>query len=67
MTHPWTEIVETDGDEILSANEELTKDLISIITSFSARLYALMNGVSHVSEVLHDVRGWNIIPPYCSF
>ena len=36
-----TEIVETDGDEILSANEELTKDLISIITSFSARLYGL--------------------------
>ena len=36
-----TETVETDGDEILSANEELTKDLISIITSFSARLYGL--------------------------
>ena len=36
-----TEIVETDGDEILSANEELTKDLISIITSFSGRLYGL--------------------------
>ena len=36
-----TEIVETDGGEILSANEELTKDLISIITSFSARLYGL--------------------------
>ena len=36
-----TEIVETDGEEILSANEELTKDLISIITSFSARLYGL--------------------------
>ena len=36
-----TEIVETDGEEILSANEELTKDLISIITTFSARLYGL--------------------------
>ena len=36
-----TEIVEIDGEEILSANEELTKDLISIITSFSARLYGL--------------------------
>ncbi len=36
-----TEIVETGGEEILSANEELTKDLISIITSFSARLYGL--------------------------
>ncbi|MEM3197115.1 MAG: hypothetical protein QW431_04095 [Conexivisphaerales archaeon] len=28
-----------DGEEILSAQEELTRDLISIITSFSARLY----------------------------
>ena len=36
-----TEIVEIDGEEILSANEELTKDLISIITTFSARLYGL--------------------------
>ena len=36
-----TEIIAVDGEEILSANEELTKDLISIITSFSARLYGL--------------------------
>ena len=36
-----TKIIETDGEEILSANEELTRDLISIITSFSARLYGL--------------------------
>ncbi|MEM3197335.1 MAG: IS607 family transposase, partial [Conexivisphaerales archaeon] len=34
-----TEIIEVDGEEILSAQEELTRDLISIITSFSARLY----------------------------
>ena len=36
-----TKIIETDGEEIASANEELTRDLISIITSFSARLYGL--------------------------
>ena len=36
-----TKIIETDGEEILSANEELTRDLISIITLFSARLYGL--------------------------
>lgn len=36
-----TEIVEIDCEEILSANDELTKDLISIIISFSARLYGL--------------------------
>lgn len=36
-----TEIVETDGEEIVSASEEMTIDLISIITSFSARLYGL--------------------------
>ena len=29
------------GEEILSAQEELSRDLISIITSFSARLYGL--------------------------
>ena len=29
------------GEEILSAREELSRDLISIITSFSARLYGL--------------------------
>ena len=36
-----TRIIETDGEEILSANKEMTRDLISIITSFSARLYGL--------------------------
>jgi len=36
-----TKIIEVDGEEILSANVELTRDLISIITSFSARLYGL--------------------------
>lgn len=36
-----TEIVETDGEALKSASEELTRDLISIITSFSARLYGL--------------------------
>ena len=36
-----TKIIEVDGEEIPSANVELTRDLISIITSFSARLYGL--------------------------
>ena len=36
-----TKIIEVDGEEILSSNVELTRDLISIITSFSARLYGL--------------------------
>lgn len=36
-----TEIIETDGEELKSASEELTRDMISIITSFSARLYGL--------------------------
>jgi putative resolvase len=36
-----TEIIITGGEEILSAQEELSRDLISIITSFSARLYGL--------------------------
>lgn len=35
------EIVITGGNEILTAHEELSRDLISIITSFSARLYGL--------------------------
>ncbi len=35
------EIIVTDGEEILTAHEELSRDLISIITSFSARLYGL--------------------------
>jgi len=36
-----TNIIETDGEEIISSNVELKRDLISIITSFSARLYGL--------------------------
>ena len=36
-----TKIIEVDGEEIPSANVELTRDLTSIITSFSARLYGL--------------------------
>lgn len=36
-----TNIVEIDGEEVPSANEELRKDLISIIALFSARLYGL--------------------------
>ncbi len=49
-----TEIVEVDGEEILSANQELTNDLISIITSFSARLYGLR---SHkMKSILEAVR-----------
>ncbi len=34
-------IVTMDGDELPTAHEELSRDLISIITSFSARLYGL--------------------------
>ncbi len=49
-----TNIIETDGEEILSASEELTRDLISIITSFSARLYGLR---SHkMKKILEAVR-----------
>ncbi len=36
-----TNIIETDGEEIVSANEELTRDLRAIITSFSSKLYGL--------------------------
>lgn len=35
------EIIITDGEEILTAHEELSRDLTWIITSFSARLYGL--------------------------
>ncbi len=35
------EIIVTDGEEILTAHEELSRDLISIITSFSSCLYSL--------------------------
>ena len=36
-----TKIIEVDGEEILSANKEMTRDLISIITLFSSKLYGL--------------------------
>ena len=36
-----TRIEVMNGEEILSAHEKLSRDLISIITSFSARLYGL--------------------------
>ena len=36
-----TRIVTVDSEELLTAHEELSRDLISIITSFSARLYGL--------------------------
>ena len=49
-----TRIIEVDREEIPSANEELTRDLISIITSFSARLYGLR---SHkMKNILEAVR-----------
>ncbi|MCW6168331.1 MAG: IS607 family transposase [Thermoplasmatales archaeon] len=50
-----TRVIEVDGEEIPSANEELTRDLISIITSFSARLYGLR---SHkMKNILDAVKG----------
>ena len=49
-----TKISEIDGEEILTAHEELSRDLISIITSFSARLYGLR---SHkVKKILEAVK-----------
>ena len=36
-----TKIIEVDGEELLSANEELKNDLITIITLFSSKLYGL--------------------------
>lgn len=49
-----TEIVITDGDDILSAHEELSRDLISIITSFSARLYGLRS--NKLKRILKEVK-----------
>ncbi len=49
-----TRIVTVDGEELLTAHEELSRDLISIITSFSARLYGLR---SHkIKKILEAVR-----------
>ncbi|WP_337860993.1 IS607 family transposase, partial [Ferroplasma sp.] len=49
-----TDIVEVDGEEIASANKELTNDLISIITSFSARLYGLKS--QKMKDILKAVK-----------
>lgn len=52
--------METDGEETASANEELTRDLISIIASFSAILYGLrshkMKSILEAVTELH-IRG----------
>ena len=49
-----TRIDVIDGAEILTAHEELSRDLISIITSFSARLYGLR---SHkIKKILEAVK-----------
>ena len=49
-----TRIIETDGEEILSANREMTRDLISIITLFSSKLYGLRS--QKMKNILESVR-----------
>ena len=49
-----TRIIETDGEEILSANKEMTRDLISIITLFSSKLYGLRS--QKMKDILGAVR-----------
>ena len=49
-----TRIIETDGEEILSANKEMTRDLISIITLFSSKLYGLRS--QKMKNILGAVR-----------
>ena len=49
-----TKIIETDDEEILSANEELNRDLISIITLFSSKLYGLRS--QKMKNILESVR-----------
>ena len=49
-----TRIIETDGEEILSANKEMTRDLISIITLFSSKLYGLRS--QKMKNILKAVR-----------
>ena len=49
-----TKIIETDDEEILSANEEMTRDLISIITLFSSKLYGLRS--QKMKNILESVR-----------
>ena len=49
-----TRIIEVDGEEILSANKEMTRDLISIITLFSCKLYGLRS--QKMKNILEAVR-----------
>ena len=49
-----TRIIETDGEEILSANKEMTRDLISIITLFSSKLYGLRS--QKMKDILEAVK-----------
>ena len=49
-----TRIIEVDGEEILSANKEMTRDLISIITLFSSKLYGLRSQT--MKNILEAVR-----------
>ena len=49
-----TKIIEVDGEEILSANREMTRDLISIITLFSSKLYGLRS--QKMKNILEAVR-----------
>ena len=49
-----TKIIEVDGEEILSANKEMTRDLISIITLFSSKLYGLRS--QKMKDILEAVR-----------
>ena len=49
-----TKIIEVDGEEILSANREMTRDLISIITLFSSKLYGLRS--QKMKNILESVR-----------
>ena len=49
-----TEIIITGGEEILTAHEELSRDLVSTITSFSARLYGIRSHKTR--KILEAVR-----------
>jgi predicted site-specific integrase-resolvase len=47
-----TQVIEVGDEEIPSMQEELTRDMISIITSFSARLYGIH---SHKTKEMLEV------------
>ena len=49
-----TKIIEVDGEEILSYNEELKNDLITIITLFSSKLYGLRS--QKMKDILEAVK-----------